>query len=373
MKYAFLIGINYTGQQNTLFGCVNDIKRMKNVLTTKFNYPVQNIIELQDWYVPLGADKNKILPTKQNIIDNLLYLAQLSNTSGISELYFHYSGHGTSIKDNSGDETDGYDEALVPVDYNKSGLILDDDLHIIFARYNINTKIIMFMDCCHSGSILDLNYICIYTKENNNDIIKCNVDNKKSKLSNHNVIMISGCCDSQTSADFYNKSMKEYGGAMTTSFWNVITTQDITIISLSNLYFYICNELLKSGFTQLPNLSMSKNFDIKLPIFSFKTVDRPKPIILPITILPSQNNTKPTVAQQLLPVQQYTPPAPLPQKISPKQSVPNLPIVQTYTNDQIRENNKIIIDKILYHVEEIDKAVLFHKREIYNLTKMLYN
>jgi metacaspase-1 len=31
----------------------------------------------------------------------------------------HYSGHGTQIPDDDGDEADGMDEALCPVDYQK--------------------------------------------------------------------------------------------------------------------------------------------------------------------------------------------------------------------------------------------------------------
>lgn len=32
-------------------------------------------------------------------------------------VFTHYSGHGGKLRDDDGDEKDGYDETLVPVDY----------------------------------------------------------------------------------------------------------------------------------------------------------------------------------------------------------------------------------------------------------------
>ena len=37
MKKALLIGINYTGQNVQLNGCVNDINNIKNILITMMN------------------------------------------------------------------------------------------------------------------------------------------------------------------------------------------------------------------------------------------------------------------------------------------------------------------------------------------------
>ena len=41
-------------------------------------------------------------------------------------LFFHYSGHGSQVKDKDGDEIDGLDETILPVDFQKSGMIIDD-------------------------------------------------------------------------------------------------------------------------------------------------------------------------------------------------------------------------------------------------------
>ena len=38
------------------------------------------------------------------------------------------AGHGGSVEDTSGDEVDGMDETLCPVDYQESGMITDDEI-----------------------------------------------------------------------------------------------------------------------------------------------------------------------------------------------------------------------------------------------------
>eukprot|EP00878_Enallax_costatus_P046705 GHUV01056968.1.p1 GENE.GHUV01056968.1~~GHUV01056968.1.p1 ORF type:complete len:155 (-),score=29.75 GHUV01056968.1:155-619(-) len=66
-------------------------------------------------------------------------------------LFFHYSGHGTQVPDNS-EETDAKDEALCPTDMN---CITDDDLRSILINLADGVKFTMVADCCHSGTLLD--------------------------------------------------------------------------------------------------------------------------------------------------------------------------------------------------------------------------
>lgn len=75
-------------------------------------------------------------------------------------IFLHYSGHGCKIPDDSGDEADGYDEALVPVDYQSVGVIRDDDLYAtIIKPLKEGVTLTSLMDCCHSGTVLDLPYM----------------------------------------------------------------------------------------------------------------------------------------------------------------------------------------------------------------------
>lgn len=69
------------------------------------------------------------------------------------ELAVYYVGHGTSVVDVHGDEDDGYDEAMVFAD----GNVLDDTLvDSLIDHKNNSNKVILISDCCHSGSIWDI-------------------------------------------------------------------------------------------------------------------------------------------------------------------------------------------------------------------------
>ena len=52
------------------------------------------------------------------------------------------------------------DETLVPLDYQQAGMIRDDDLFdLIIKPMPDGVHLVCLMDCCHSGSVLDLPYI----------------------------------------------------------------------------------------------------------------------------------------------------------------------------------------------------------------------
>lgn len=67
-------------------------------------------------------------------------------------LVFQYAGHGTQLPDLDSDESDGYDEALVPFDYTSGALLLDDDLRLELDRLPAGVAMTLFMDCCHAGT-----------------------------------------------------------------------------------------------------------------------------------------------------------------------------------------------------------------------------
>ncbi len=43
-------------------------------------------------------------------------------------LLLHFSGHGSQKRDTDGDEEDGMDETICPMDYERAGVIVDDEL-----------------------------------------------------------------------------------------------------------------------------------------------------------------------------------------------------------------------------------------------------
>jgi len=98
---------------------------------------------------------------------------------------FYYSGHGTNLADQSGDEEDGQDEALCLVtesgQINYHSCMTDDELaDIITENVPPSCKVLIITDCCHSGTIADLD------REQWNDF---------------QAISMTGCMDNQTSGD----------------------------------------------------------------------------------------------------------------------------------------------------------------------------
>ena len=153
-KKAILIGINYEGHKaGVLRGCHNDVKNMTSFVASQ-GYNQENIILLLD--TP-GAPQDK-LPTRANITNGFKWL--LKDAKAGDSLFIHYSGHGGQQVDTDGDEEDGMDETLVPLDYQTAGQITDDELHrIIVQPLPEGCKLTCVFDCCHSGTILDLPYI----------------------------------------------------------------------------------------------------------------------------------------------------------------------------------------------------------------------
>merc|ERR1719378_1580738 len=75
------------------------------------------------------------------------------------ELFLHYSGHGGQQEDKTGDEADGKDETILPCDFQTAGQITDDDLHhLVVDSLPQGSRMWVIMDCCHSGTALDLQY-----------------------------------------------------------------------------------------------------------------------------------------------------------------------------------------------------------------------
>lgn len=188
MKRAVLIGINYYGTKSELGGCINDICDVRDMLQTK-NYT--HITILRDY--PEGAEDTPCdPPTSANIIRALK--TSVAATSVGDTLYVHYSGHGSYMKDVSGDEPDGRDECICPVDMAAAGMISDDTLHKILVRgLPASAKLRAVFDSCHSGSVLDLQFMW---RDKSKFWQAGNVAARGK-----NVVMLSGCTDTQTSAD----------------------------------------------------------------------------------------------------------------------------------------------------------------------------
>jgi hypothetical protein len=242
-KKALLIGINYTGTQNELYGCINDANCIKERISQKgFNS------------ISIMTDLTSLKATKNNILNEFKNL--LTNSQDGDLLFFLYSGHGSYTLDRNNDENTGYDQLIVPCDFN---MILDDELKSIIQTY-LKPSITLFamFDSCFSGSVLDLRYQ--YMDSLNYDNF---TENIKETETRGNVLMISGCSDYQTSADavINNKST----GAMT---WSLLEAlKQNPNCSWRELVKSMRNLLKTSEFDQIPQLSSGTFENIDTQVF----------------------------------------------------------------------------------------------------------
>ena len=116
-----------------------------------------------------------------------------------SDLTIFYTGHVCSIKDKSGDESDGYDEVMLF----DSGYVVDDELAQYLAKYAHGQRIVLLTDCCHSGSIWD-----IQSQPSMKDIIP------------QNILSVSAAKDSQTAKQTRVKQRDQ--GIFTYFFWDLL-------------------------------------------------------------------------------------------------------------------------------------------------------
>lgn len=246
-KLALLIGINYyKNPENQLNGCINDINEIKTLLL-KFGFLNNNIVILTDNLTGLFE------PTKANILTQINVLVKKVKSG--DTVFVHYSGHGSQIYDLSGDErgnqtTPRQDDCICPCDFSKAGFIIDDILkENLVNKIPKGAKLRAFFDCCHSGSILDLEFIW----KQNDVYLKDGAPEKQSD----DIIMISGCKDDQTSADAWNETKKEAGGALTMALVQALSNTNKIATTWKNLILVVRHYMATNGYTQFPLLSVS--------------------------------------------------------------------------------------------------------------------
>lgn len=148
-KRALIIGINdyYTFDgattsivpdvRNSLHGCVNDAKSIKELIRSRFRFKEPYIKELYNKQAG-----------KQNILDALEQLLESSKAG--DQVFFYYSGHGIQLKNVV---TKSTDEAIVPSDalHNNNGFIKTLQLAAIFNKF-VDKRVILttVFDCCYS-------------------------------------------------------------------------------------------------------------------------------------------------------------------------------------------------------------------------------
>ncbi|HMN31334.1 MAG TPA: caspase family protein, partial [Caldilineaceae bacterium] len=153
--YALLVGIDQYDPKSgvrSLRGCVNDVNAMEQLLNERFGVPSANIRKLTNKTAKYQAVKDAF---RQHLIANARKWQEAGSPGEPPAFLFHYSGHGSQARDETGTEPDGLDETLVTYNSRTPGVydLKDWELGQLIEelnRYSQNVTIIL--DCCHSGS-----------------------------------------------------------------------------------------------------------------------------------------------------------------------------------------------------------------------------
>ncbi|MBU0741541.1 caspase family protein [bacterium] len=124
-----------------------DVAAIATMLTRRFGF---------------SPDDVKILSAPEKTTHEAIvgaFRAWLIAPTGVDDIvYFHYSGHGTTVPDDDGDELDGLDESLVPSDYvskrDGSRNIRDDEIARLLEDLSEKHpgNVTLTFDCCYSGT-----------------------------------------------------------------------------------------------------------------------------------------------------------------------------------------------------------------------------
>ena len=254
-KFALIIGINYTGESYALNGSVSDANRYKDFLLNHCGFTESDIMFITD-----DAD---IKPTYQNIITGFSYLRYYSRNLGYDEIWMYYSGHGSQVIDSLtptyADEVDQKDEVIIPIDYIDSGIISDDTIHAsIIQTLPLNTKFISVFDCCHSGTMLDINHL--YKPGNIYEMYPEKYAGASETAGQ--IICISSSIDAQVSFETEGLFAKgEYSGALT---WGLLTLFDKYGYSIryKTILTDLAEMFAENGFSQTPQITTNKPINI---------------------------------------------------------------------------------------------------------------
>lgn len=273
MKYALLIGINYTGTVNELNGCINDVNNISAFLKSSQNYNL---------FITM-TDNTRIKPTKANILSAFNILSRTVKPG--DEVWVHYSGHGSLMRDTSRDEESGFDSCICPIDFQRSGFITDDIIRTNLAlRIPKGATLYIVLDACHSGTGCDLRYKyddSSYFIDKNKPmpdtyvpsdwaLVQTSYEFKRYNKTQGDVYCISGCQDHQTSADAYIGGA--YAGALTSILLSSLKSNPLQTYKWKHLLKDICCGEKINKFSQRTAITSGLPLNLDSNVFSNQVV-----------------------------------------------------------------------------------------------------
>lgn len=253
-KRAFLVGISHydtslTGYQWNNINGVEDVNLLNPILKNQ-GFITTTLLDDQ--------------ATFDNIVSQIVKFTNKTKKGDI--VYLHFSAHGQPVEDLNGDEEDGWDESIVPIDaykIYKKGFYegqkhLTDDLlnkYVKKLREKIGTSGFLYVviDACHAGTASRANDETIRGTHvgftYNNKVFKPSTSKKShyqidASAKQSNVLFIEACRPDQV-----NTEIKVDGKRFGPLSYNIVQTlSSFTLSTNANEFIYnIKHTVIKTG------------------------------------------------------------------------------------------------------------------------------
>ena len=286
-RTALLVGINYNiNPDATLNGCYNDVVNVSQYLRSTLGYTADAVSIITDGNRNAAGTASALPPTRKNILAGMAAL--VAGMVAGDEAVFHFSGHGTLVRDTNGDEATGLDSCLCPLDYAApasagGGIITDDELRALLVnKVPRGARLYVILDCCHNGTGCDVRFkyedysILLRPPSGRASAIwrtqqKAFVQGKYTETAGE-VFMISGSRDEQTSADAYINNA--FAGALTYAVFAILRSNQATIrtYSWSSLLRDLRHFMRANKYTQIPQIMTGQLITPARPVFAVPAV-----------------------------------------------------------------------------------------------------
>jgi hypothetical protein len=278
-RTALLVGINYNNNPDArLNGCYNDVVNASQYLRSVLGYAPSAISILTDGNLNVSTTTSTstgastIPPTRENILAGISAL--INGMIPGDEAVFHFSGHGSLVRDTNGDEQTGFDSCLYTLD---DAIITDDEIRtLLINKVPRGARLYVILDCCHNGTGCDIRHryedYSILLSPPSVRIPVWRTEQKaftNDKYANTigDVFMISGSRDDQTSADAYINN--ESAGALTHAVFSILRTNQARIrtYSWSELLREVRHFMRVNRYAQIPQIMTGQFISPSRPVF----------------------------------------------------------------------------------------------------------
>lgn len=215
-RRALIFGLDYEGKDYELFGCINDAHDMRQLLVSHYGFTE----------ILLMTDRTKVRPTRGNMLAAMNWLVEGAQEG--DSLVLHYSGHGDlHVSAGSSRKRGGYDDAIVPLDWETNGQILDDTLyqHLVVPLRGRACLTAIF-DSCHSGTGLDLKFN-FRVNSRTRQLLAMPPDVRASI--DADVVLYSASLEGQTADDAVDEETGRAYGALTNALITTLARNDYQI------------------------------------------------------------------------------------------------------------------------------------------------